>query len=336
MGAGIAMSFADAGIPVMLLEIERAGARQRRGDDPRELRGARRRRASYGATRSTQSAGAAVTDAFATTTSATPISSIEAVFEDMEIKREVFATLDAVTKPGAILATNTSTLDVEPLAAATRRPQDVRRHALLQSGQRDEAARSRARRETGADVLATVMQLAKRIGKTAVVAGVCDGFIGNRMIEHYLRQAMFLVDEGASPAQVDARAREVRHGDGPVPHERSGGHRRRLAHPPAPLCRRARTCRIRGSPIGCASWDASARRRAPAGIATKPGRRDALPDPAVDALIAEYRKRDRHRAAQDRATTRSSTAASSRWSTKARASSTKASRSARPTSTSST
>ena len=135
----------------------------------------------------------------------------------------------------------------------------------------------------------------RRSSKTAVVSGVCDGFIGNRMLEQYLRQAMFLLEEGASPQQVDQRAGELRHGDGAVSHERPRGQRRRLVHPQAPLRREAAPSSIRGSPTGCASSAASARRPAWAGTATRPARRDALPDPAVDALIAELPQGARHR-----------------------------------------
>ena len=128
---------------------------------------------------------------------------IEAVFEDMAIKQQVFATLDDMAKPGAILATNTSTLDVDRIAAGTQRPQDVLGMHFFSPANVMKLLEVVRGERTGADVLATVMQLAKRIGKTAVVSGVCDGFIGNRMIEQYLRQAMFLLEEGASPAQVD-------------------------------------------------------------------------------------------------------------------------------------
>jgi 3-hydroxyacyl-CoA dehydrogenase len=115
----------------------------------------------------------------------------------------VFKQLDAVMKPGAILASNTSTLDVDKIAALHQAPAGRGRHALLQPSQRDEAAGSGARRQTAKDVLATVMAVAKKIKKTAVVSGVCDGFIGNRMIERYSRQAGFLLDEGCTPQQVD-------------------------------------------------------------------------------------------------------------------------------------
>ena len=128
---------------------------------------------------------------------------IEAVFENMPIKKEIFAKLDKIAKPGAILATNTSYLNVDEIASATSRPQDVvGMHFFSPANVMRllEVVRGKA---TAKDVLATVMATAKKIKKTAVVSGVCDGFIGNRMIEQYSRQAGFLLDEGCTPAQVD-------------------------------------------------------------------------------------------------------------------------------------
>ena len=129
---------------------------------------------------------------------------IEAAYEDMAVKQDVFKRLDAVAKRGAILATNTSTLDVDQIAAATARPQDVIGTHFFSPANVMRLLEVVRGKKTGDDVLATVMQLAKRLKKVGVVSGVCDGFIGNRMLEQYLRQSMFLVDEGASPQQVDA------------------------------------------------------------------------------------------------------------------------------------
>jgi 3-hydroxyacyl-CoA dehydrogenase len=128
---------------------------------------------------------------------------IEAVFEEMGAKETVFRKLDEVAKPGAILATNTSTLDVNRIAAATKRPQDVVGMHFFSPANVMKLLEVVRGAKTAKDVLATVMQVAKKIRKTAVVSGVCDGFIGNRMVEQYLRQALFLLEEGASPAQVD-------------------------------------------------------------------------------------------------------------------------------------
>ncbi len=128
---------------------------------------------------------------------------IEAVFEEMGVKEKVFKTLDEVMKPGAILASNTSTLDVDKIAAFTKRPQDVVGMHFFSPANVMKLLEVVRGAKTGKDVLATVMGVAKKIKKTAVVSGVCDGFIGNRMIEQYSRQAGFLLDEGCTPAQVD-------------------------------------------------------------------------------------------------------------------------------------
>jgi 3-hydroxyacyl-CoA dehydrogenase len=128
---------------------------------------------------------------------------IEAVFEEMGVKEKVFKTLDEVMKPGAILASNTSTLDLNRIAAFTKRPQDVVGLHFFSPANVMKLLEVVRGAKTGKDVLATVMTVAKKIKKTAVVSGVCDGFIGNRMIEQYSRQAGFLLDEGCTPAQVD-------------------------------------------------------------------------------------------------------------------------------------
>ncbi|MCB1376523.1 MAG: 3-hydroxyacyl-CoA dehydrogenase family protein, partial [Rhodobacteraceae bacterium] len=128
---------------------------------------------------------------------------IEAVFEELGVKETVFKKLDEVMKPGAILASNTSTLDVDKIAAFTKRPQDVVGMHFFSPANVMKLLEVVRGAKTAKDVLATVMVIAKKIRKTAVVSGVCDGFIGNRMIEQYSRQAGFLIEEGATPQQVD-------------------------------------------------------------------------------------------------------------------------------------
>jgi 3-hydroxyacyl-CoA dehydrogenase len=128
---------------------------------------------------------------------------IEAVFESMEVKRGVFIALDRVMKPGAVLATNTSTLDVDTIAGFTRRPSDVLGLHFFSPAnvmRLLEVVRGRA---TAPEVLATALTLGKALRKVAVISGVCDGFIGNRMLEGYTKQAWYLVEEGASPQQID-------------------------------------------------------------------------------------------------------------------------------------
>ena len=128
---------------------------------------------------------------------------IEAVFEDIGVKETVFRKLDETMKPGAILATNTSTLDVDRIASFTKRPGDVIGMHFFSPANVMRLLEIVRGKATAKDVLATVMQLSKKIRKIGVVSGVCDGFIGNRMLEEYLRQAYFLVEEGALPQQVD-------------------------------------------------------------------------------------------------------------------------------------
>ncbi|HTY94828.1 MAG TPA: 3-hydroxyacyl-CoA dehydrogenase NAD-binding domain-containing protein [Steroidobacteraceae bacterium] len=129
---------------------------------------------------------------------------IEAVFEDLEVKRGVFRALDRVLAAGALLASNTSTLDLDEIAAATLRPQDVVGLHFFSPAHVMRLLEVVRGRKTSATALATALGFGKRIGKVAVVAGVCDGFIGNRMFEEYLRQAYALVDEGVLPWRIDA------------------------------------------------------------------------------------------------------------------------------------
>jgi 3-hydroxyacyl-CoA dehydrogenase len=128
---------------------------------------------------------------------------IEAVYENMDVKKELFSKLDAIAKPGAILASNTSYLNIDEIAASTKRPEDVVGMHFFSPANVMKLLEVVRGEKTAKDVLATVMQLGKKIKKTTVVSGVTDGFIGNRMIEQYSRQAGFLLDEGATPQQVD-------------------------------------------------------------------------------------------------------------------------------------
>ncbi|MDP3843173.1 MAG: 3-hydroxyacyl-CoA dehydrogenase NAD-binding domain-containing protein [Oxalobacteraceae bacterium] len=201
MGGGIAMNFANAGIPVTILEtgqeaLDRGLAAIRRNYENTVRKGKlspekceQRIKLIHG------------TLSYDAVSQADLV--IEAVFEDMDVKQAVFEKLDAMMKPGAILATNTSTLDVNRIAGFTQRPQDVIGTHFFSPANVMKLLEIVRGAKTGKDVLATVMALAKKIRKTGVVAGVCDGFIGNRMIEQYSRQAGFLLEEGCLPQQVD-------------------------------------------------------------------------------------------------------------------------------------
>lgn len=202
MGTGIAMTFINAGIPVRLLEVDQAALDRavERIRDTYDSRLARGRMTGEAHARSM----ALLTPVLAYADIEDADIVVEAVFEEMPVKEGVFRTLDETMKPGAILATNTSTLDVNRIALATRRPADVVGTHFFSPAhvmRLLEVVRGSA---TGADVLATVMKLAKRIRKVAVVSGVCDGFIGNRMLHQYVKQAGYMVEEGATPEQVDA------------------------------------------------------------------------------------------------------------------------------------
>ncbi|WP_417519593.1 3-hydroxyacyl-CoA dehydrogenase NAD-binding domain-containing protein [Minwuia sp.] len=128
---------------------------------------------------------------------------IEAVFEDMAVKKEIFAKLDEVMKDGAVLASNTSTLDIDEIASATKRPEDVVGTHFFSPANVMRLLENVRGEKTSKETIATVMDMGKRIGKIAVLAGNCDGFIGNRMLHPYGREASFLVEEGAQPEDVD-------------------------------------------------------------------------------------------------------------------------------------
>jgi 3-hydroxyacyl-CoA dehydrogenase len=202
MGSGIAINFLNAGIPVLLLEmnqeaLDRGVARIADVFDSQ----VRKKKLAQG-DRDKRMGLLKPVLAYEAIGDADIV--IEAVFEDMDVKRKVFETLDRVMKPGAILATNTSTLDINKLALVTKRPQDVIGTHFFSPANVMKLLEIVRGSATAPDVLATTLKLAKPIRKTAVVSGVCDGFIGNRMLEPYLKQALFLVEEGASPSQVDS------------------------------------------------------------------------------------------------------------------------------------
>ena len=286
MGTGIAMNGLNAGVPVALLEMNREALD----------RGVAMIRKNYEASvgrgklapEALERNMALLRPTLAYDDLASADLVIEAVFEEMELKCQVFAKLDRVAKPGAILATNTSTLDVDRIAAATGRPQDVLGMHFFSPANVMKLLEVVRGKETADDVLMTVMRLAKQMGKTAVVSGVCDGFIGNRMVEQYLRQAMFLLEEGASPQQVDAALEAFSMAMGPFRMSDLAGNdvgwrirKRRYVEKPDVvysriadrLCEEGRFGQKTGK-----GW-----------YAYETGRRAAIPDPAVETLIAPHR-----------------------------------------------
>ncbi|WP_207791535.1 3-hydroxyacyl-CoA dehydrogenase [Sandaracinobacteroides saxicola] len=201
MGGGIAMNFANIGVPVTI--VETAQAALDRG--LKVVRGNYDRSAARG--KLTADEVAARMGRFTPTLSMEALGDcdlvIEAVFENMALKKEIFARLDGIAKPGAILASNTSYLDVNEIAAATNRPADVLGMHFFSPAnvmRLLEVVRGAA---TAPDVLKTAMEIGVKIGKVPVVSGVCPGFIGNRMLSKRQEQAQALILEGAMPWEVD-------------------------------------------------------------------------------------------------------------------------------------
>ncbi len=287
MGGGITMNFLNAGVPVTMLEmkadaLERGVATIRKNYEAQVKKG-KLKQDKY----AQRMALLTTTLSYDDLKDADLI--IEAVFEELGVKEAVFKQLDAVAKPGAILASNTSTLDVDKIAAFTGRPQDVvGMHFFSPANVMRllEVVRGKA---TAKDVLATVMATAKKIKKTAVVSGVCDGFIGNRMIEQYSRQAGFLLDEGCTPAQVDRAAEKFGFAMGPFRMGDLAGNdigwairkRRAVEHANMKYSKTADLlCELGryGQKTGAGWYDYQA------------GKRDAIPSALVDQMIADHRK----------------------------------------------
>ena len=202
MGGGIAMSLANIGIPVTLIDASPQGLD----------RGIQRVKDNYDGSVSRGKLGPAERDQrLALITGSLQMADvraadmvIEAVFEDMDLKRGIFRELDTLAKPGAILATNTSGLDVDEIAAETSRPQDVVGAHFFSPAHVMKLLEVVRAAKTAPDVIATLMDLGRRMGKVAVLARIYPGFIGNALFRNYTREAHFLVEDGALPHEVDA------------------------------------------------------------------------------------------------------------------------------------
>ncbi len=288
MGGGIAMNFLNAGIPVKMLEmkqeaLDRGIATIRKNYEAQVGKGKLKPEA-YDKRMSLLS----------TTLSYDDIGQadlvIEAVFEEIGVKEMVFKKLDAVMKPGAILASNTSTLDVNQIAGFTKRPQDVVGMHFFSPANVMKLLEVVRGARTAKDVMATVMTVAKKIKKTAVVSGVCDGFIGNRMIEQYSRQAGFLLEEGCTPAQVDRAIEKFGFAMGPFRMGDLAGNDigwaiRKRRYVEKPHLRYSQTADLLcemgryGQKTGAGWYDYQA------------GKRDAIPSTLVDEMIVKHRQK---------------------------------------------
>ncbi|MEI8264196.1 MAG: 3-hydroxyacyl-CoA dehydrogenase NAD-binding domain-containing protein [Betaproteobacteria bacterium] len=286
MGGGISMNFLNAGVPVTILEtqqeaLDRGVATIRKNYEAQVKKGKlkadkyKQRMALLSTT--LNYADIAQSDLV-----------IEAVFEEIGVKEAVFKQLDAVMKPGAILASNTSTLDVNRIASFTQRPQDVVGMHFFSPANVMKLLEVVRGEKTAKDVLATVMGVAKKIRKTAVVSGVCDGFIGNRMIEQYSRQAGFLLEEGCTPAQVDRAIEKFGFAMGPFRMGDLAGNDigwaiRKRRYVEKPDLRYSKTADLLcemgrfGQKTGAGWYDYA------------PGKRDAMPSDVVVKMVEEHR-----------------------------------------------
>jgi 3-hydroxyacyl-CoA dehydrogenase len=287
MGAGITMNFLSAGIPVALLEMKQEALDKGIATIRRNYESSARKGRLTAQQVEERMALLKPTLSYDDLKDADMV--IEAVFEEISVKEAVFKRLDEVMKSGAILASNTSTLDVNKIADFTGRPQDVVGTHFFSPANVMKLLEVVRGAKTAKDVLATVMDLAKRIRKTAVVSGVCDGFIGNRMVEQYIRQALFLLEEGATPRQVDRAVESWGMAMGPFRMSDLAGNdigwairKRRYREQPDlkysriadRLCEQGRFGQKAG--LGWYRYEA--------------GRRDAVPDPAVEQMIVDYSK----------------------------------------------
>ncbi|MDB5930633.1 MAG: 3-hydroxyacyl-CoA dehydrogenase [Polaromonas sp.] len=287
MGGGIAMNFLNAGIAVKMLEmkqdaLDRGIATMRKNYESQVKKG-KLKQDKYEQRMSLLSTTLSYDDL------ADADMVIEAVFEEMGVKEKVFKELDRVMKPGAILASNTSTLDLNQIASFTKRPEDVVGLHFFSPANIMKLLEVVRGEKTAKDVMATVMAVGKKIRKTAVVSGVCDGFIGNRMIEQYGRQGGFLLDEGCTPAQVDKAIEKFGFAMGPFRMGDLAGNdigwairKRRYQEKPDMkysktadlLCEKGRF----GQKTGAGWYD------------YVPGKRDAIPNQEVVGMIEAHRQ----------------------------------------------
>jgi 3-hydroxyacyl-CoA dehydrogenase len=286
MGGGITMNFLNASIPVVLLEMKQEALDKGLATIRKNYENSAKK--GKLTAEQVEQRMALITPALDYAPLADTDLVIEAVFESMDVKETVFRKLDEVCKPGAILASNTSYLNIDKIASFTKRPADVVGLHFFSPANVMRLLEVVRGAKTAPDVLATSMQLAKKIKKIAVVSGVCDGFIGNRMLARYGAAANGLINAGALPQQIDGALQKFGLAMGPF---RMGD--------------------LAGLDIG---WATRKRKAAEAGVEMKPvvadklceagrfgqktgagwyryeaGKRDPIPDPVTEQLITQYR-----------------------------------------------
>ncbi|MBL8309908.1 MAG: enoyl-CoA hydratase/isomerase family protein [Burkholderiales bacterium] len=287
MGGGIAMNFLNAGVPVVVLEMKQEAIEKGFGVIRKNYEAQVAKKKLKQEKLDERMGLLSSTLDYADLKDCDLI--IEAVFEEIGVKEKVFQALDAVAKPGAILASNTSTLDVNKIANFTQRPQDVVGMHFFSPANVMKLLEVVRGEKTAKDVLATVMAISKKIKKVAVVSGVCDGFIGNRMIEQYGRQGGFLLEEGCTPQQVDKAVEKFGFAMGPFRMGDLAGNDigwaiRKRRYVEKPNLRYSKTADLLcemgrfGQKVGKGWYD------------YQPGKRDAIPNAEVEAMIAKHRE----------------------------------------------
>jgi len=288
MGGGIAMSYVNAGIPVVLKEVDQEALD----------RGLERIRSNYEIT--TQRGKISADDAQKLMSMITPTLDfddlkeadivVEAVFENMELKKKVFGEIDAVAKQGALLASNTSTLNIDEIAASTKRPEMVIGHHFFSPANVMRLLEIVRGKETTKEVMATSMALAKRLRKVGVLVGNCWGFVGNRMFGPYMREAEYLIEEGPTVQEIDKALYDFGMAMGPLAVGDLAGLdvgykvRQEAKHlipegmRPQIVCDRLVEMGRHGQKTG-AGW-----------YKYEPGARAGAPDPEVEKIIADYAK----------------------------------------------
>jgi len=290
MGGGITMSFINAGLPVTLLETTQEALDRGLATIRRNYQGALRKGSLSEASLEQRLALISPTLQYEPLREMDLV--VEAVFESIEVKRKVFEKLDEIVKPGAILASNTSALNLDAIARFTKRPKDVIGLHFFSPANVMRLLEVVRGAETANDTLATAMALAKTIGKIAVVAGVCDGFIGNRMVARYGMAAHDLLVAGALPQQIDAALQNFGMAMGPFRMADLAGldigwavRKRRAAEFPNEDFSNVADILCEAGRFG--------QKTAAGFYRYEAGARDAIPDPAVSAIIERYREETR-------------------------------------------
>lgn len=213
MGAGITVAALDAGFPVIMIERDAESIARGQANVEKVYNGL------IAKGRMTEEGKAAIMARYTPSTSYDDLKDvdlvIEAVFEDLDVKKAVFKELDRVCKPGSVLATNTSYLDIDAIAASTSRPQDVIGLHFFSPANIMKLLEIVVPAKVSADVVATAFELAKKLKKVPVRAGVCDGFIGNRILAVYKQAADYIMEDGASPYEIDEAVRAFGYPMGP-------------------------------------------------------------------------------------------------------------------------